>query len=231
MMSPLSSLGLTLADSVPQLFAKLADRLPAPESKAACVKVGEVLRDDWLCVNIASLTNPEYTAEEMVNLFESNGAKGTWVKGLQFMIDHRYPPRPGGGVPLSAALVPSAVTDPVRPSSSRIISAPLPDTYITFPTAKIMAAITETPDVRLTGLTYSDTKAVMKEIYLWEVTQRHTVASRKNVAKEVAQKLYDLWLQPYGKNTWTQKILDRKKNGRRSNAKVAHPFALNPAAC
>ena len=226
-MSVLDSLNLRPSDPVTKLWGQVAEYLPTEESQAACSEIGKEMRDAWCCINIACLKNPAYAAEDIVELIEAKGGKKAWLKTLEFIVGHTYHSRQQRGVPPSACLIPSGSSSDSsrRPSTPRIIciNDDKQEAEIKLPLAKIIDAVKETPDYKTEKLTYKDTKAVMKEVYLWEATQMCTVASSQVRADTVGQMLYDLGLRPWGKKTWAKKIINREQNGRRSNAKVDSP--------
>ena len=236
-MSTLDTLGLKLSDPVTSLFQQLADRQPSEDNKAACARIGADLQNDWCCVNIACLKNPCLTSDDMIGVLESNGGKRTWLKSIQFIIGHSFPPTAGlgTGVPPSAALARS--TGREMPTSELqlppILSAQVdPLAATAMPMDRIMSVIKDTRGAASREmpacLSYTDTKLVMREVYVWQATQTGTVACSKSGADTLAQILYDHHLIPWGKKSWTRKILQRKKNGRRSNAKVGSPHPSPP---
>ena len=184
-MSTLETLGLKLSDPVTSLFQQLADRQPSEDNKAACARIGADLQNDWCCVNIACLKNPHLTSDDMIGVIESNGGKRTWLKSIQFIIGHFFPPTGlGTGVPPSAALARSRE----MPSSEQqmpIISAQVdPGAATAMPMGRILSVIKDTRGVATSlmpaCLSYTDTKAVMREVYVWQATQTGTVACCKS---------------------------------------------------
>lgn len=239
-MAALQSLGLRLADPVTELWRKMGEALPQEAHKSACADIAEEMRDGWGCINIACLSNPAFSYEDVVTLIESKGGLPTWCKTIQFLIGHTFLSETAPkGVPPSAALVPQTVPQTkygrcasgsevgsadrvARARQERIVSVE-EDIPSAFPQGKILDAISETPNYRNDTLTYNDTKAVMREYWLWEATQKCNVASNKEAARAYAQQLYDMHLTPWGKTGWARKMFNRKRNGRRPNAPVTPP--------
>ena len=218
-MAALLSLDLRLSDPVTELWRKVAEGLQVEELKAACGKIGDEMRDGWGCINIACMANPQYSRDDMEELIVRHGGKTPWIRSVEFIISHTYLPamRMQAGVPASASAY--------QPSGSTRFTSTEADRYAgcTFPTAKIRSAVKETSDLKEDTLTYNDTKAVMKEFWLWQATQRCTIANDVASANSYAMMLYDMDLRPWGKSNWSQKIFNRKRNGRRSNAQVSPP--------
>lgn len=210
------------------MWGKIAEGMHVEAHRVACAKIGLAICDDWGCINIACMANPGYSREDLEKLIESLGGKPVWRKAVEFLIGHNYPSELQGtqGVPPSAALVsrPDSAARASEPTKQqpRIVSDETDETSDSpFPVAKIMAAIKETTDTESYDLTYTDTKGVMKEFWLWSATQKNNIGNRKDVANMYAMMLYDLHLRPHGKLNWSQKIFNRKRNGRRSNAQVS----------
>ena len=218
-MAALLSLDLRLSDPVTELWRKVAEGLQSEELKAACGNIGNEMCDGWGCINITCMTNPLYSREDVVTLIERHRSSSNWIRTVEFLICHTYLL----AVRMQAGVPPSAAT--YQPSGSTRFTSTESGRYArcTFPTAKILSAVKETPDVKTDSLTYNDTKAAMKEFWLWQATQRCTIANDKASANSYAIMLYDMDLRPWGKMNWSQKIFNRKLNGRRSNAQVSPP--------
>jgi hypothetical protein len=218
-MAALLSLDLRLSDPVTELWRKVAEGMQGEELKAACGNIGVEMRDGWGCINIACMANPRYSREDVVELIGRHRGNTPWIRTVELLIGHTYLPamRMQAGVPASAITY--------QPSGSTRFTSTEADRYAgcTFPTAKIRSAVKETSDLKEDTLTYNDTKAVMKEFWLWQATQRCTIANDVASANSYAMMLYDMDLRPWGKSNWSQKIFNRKRNGRRSNAQVSPP--------
>ena len=86
--------------------------------------------------------------------------------------------------------------------------------------ASVFEAPYECPDVSAFNLSYNDTKAVTKEIFLWVLKKFNTVYIDKTFALHVEKLLLAAGIKHYKGERWWKVIVDRFENGRRSHAKV-----------
>ena len=86
--------------------------------------------------------------------------------------------------------------------------------------ASVLEAPYECPDVSASNLSYNDTKAVTKEIFLWVLKKFNTVYTDKTFALHVEKLLLAAGIKHYKGERWWKVIVDRFENGRRSHAKV-----------
>jgi hypothetical protein len=226
--NPLSAHGLVASDPAEKFWDFFAARMKAQYRKAIA-DIGEALADDWGCVTVGLLCNPDLYLGDVEEIFTDNGGKKGWVTSIQALLNFKYRTLSSSAPESASVLTEQASVNAPRAKKERFDRAHKLGAYLksmgqmagcVVPKADIEAAIIETAEPRKTRLTFNDSKRTAGVVYHYVAKEYKSVGGCKDLFEHLEKQLRDVMgLAPH-RGTWFTVLQNRFESGRRTDAAV-----------
>ena len=228
--SELQALGVQLSDPVDKFWDVFGGRLKE-HNRSTCKAIAEDLQEEFACISVGSMRNPDLTAHDFEKLIVKHGGKKGWLRSIEHLLDFTFR-RAATSAPESAALVETKQSGPMREKPTGFVGYKVGAHLkrhnelgrLQPPRHVMTRGVEETNDWKNNPLSYNDHKAVCNDIFWWVVLNFKSVKKCILMFRELGKHL-NTEFPKTSQKIWMTKLHNRWKNGLRTSAKVIAALA------